>query len=47
MAIKLLREVEAQVNRPFEVKLAETREIIRHHLDEFGSRVAVAFSGGK
>lgn len=45
--MKLLREVEAQVNRPFPVKLAETREVIKHHFDEFGDKVAVAFSGGK
>lgn len=45
--MKLLREVEAQVNRPFSVKLAESREVIAHHLEEFGDKVAVAFSGGK
>ena len=45
--MKLLREVEAQVNRPFQVKLTETREVIKHHFDEFGDKVAVAFSGGK
>ena len=45
--MKLLREVEAQVNRPFADKLAETKEVIRKHLDEFGDKCAVAFSGGK
>lgn len=45
--MKLLREVEAQVNRPFSVKLAETKEVIAHHFEEFGDKAAVAFSGGK
>jgi phosphoadenosine phosphosulfate reductase len=45
--MKLLREVEEKVNRPFAVKLDETKEVIRHHLEEFGDKVAVAFSGGK
>ena len=43
----LLREVEEKVNRPFEAKLAETQEVIKHHFEEFGDKVAVAFSGGK
>lgn len=45
--MNLLREVAEKVNRPFEVKLAETKEVIKHHFDEFGYKVAVAFSGGK
>ena len=45
--MNLLREVEEKVNRPFSVKLDETREVIHHHFDEFGDKVAVAFSGGK
>ncbi|GAI74161.1 unnamed protein product, partial [marine sediment metagenome] len=45
--MKLLREVEEKVNRPFHVKLAETREVISRHFEEFGDKVAVAFSGGK
>jgi phosphoadenosine phosphosulfate reductase len=45
--MNLLREVAEKVNRPFDVKLAETREVITHHFDEFGDKVAVAFSGGK
>lgn len=45
--MNLLREVAEKVNRPFPVKLAETREIITHHFEEFGDKVAVAFSGGK
>ena len=45
--MKLLREVEEKVNRPFPVKLAETKEIISHHLEEFGDNAPVAFSGGK
>lgn len=45
--MKLLREVEEKVNRPFPVKLAETRDIIKQHFEEFGDKVAVAFSGGK
>lgn len=45
--MNLLREVAEKVNRPFSVKLAETKEVISHHFDEFGDKVAVAFSGGK
>lgn len=45
--MNLLREVEEKVNRPFPIKLAETREIISHHLEEFGDKAPVAFSGGK
>lgn len=45
--MNLLREVAEKVHRPFPVKLAETREIIAHHLEEFGDRAPVAFSGGK
>lgn len=45
--MNLLREVAEKVNRPFPVKLAEAREIITHHFEEFGDKVAVAFSGGK
>ena len=42
-----MREVAEKVNRPFSVKLAETREVIAHHFEEFGDKVAVAWSGGK
>ncbi|GAI73667.1 unnamed protein product, partial [marine sediment metagenome] len=46
--MNLLKEVAEKVNRPFEVKLAETREVINHHFWEFpDNNVAVAFSGGK
>lgn len=46
--MNLLKEVAEKVNRPFEVKLAETREVIKHHFWEFpDNNVAVAFSGGK
>lgn len=45
--MNLLREVAEKVNRPFVVKLDETREVIKHHFEEFGDKVAVAFSGGK
>lgn len=45
--MNLLKEVKEKVDRPFEVKLAETQEVIRHHFEEFGDKVAVAFSGGK
>ncbi len=45
--MKLLDEVAEKVNRPFPVKLAETREIIVDHFEEFGDKVGVAFSGGK
>jgi len=45
--MNLLKEVAEKVNRPFELKLAETRETIAHHFEEFGDRVAIAFSGGK
>lgn len=45
--MNLLREVRDKVERPFSVKLAETKEIINHHFEEFGDKVAVAFSGGK
>ena len=45
--MKLLYEVQEKVDRPFQLKLAETKEIISHHFDEFGDQVAVAFSGGK
>jgi len=43
----LLREVAEKVNRPFGIKLDETREVITKHFEEFGDKVAVAFSGGK
>lgn len=46
--MNLLKEVAEKVNRPFEIKLAETMEIINHHFWEFpDNNVAVAFSGGK
>lgn len=45
--MKLLSEVQEKVDRPFQVKLEESREVISHHLEEFGDKVAVAFSGGK
>jgi phosphoadenosine phosphosulfate reductase len=45
--MNLLREVAEKVNRPFETKLAETREVIAHHFEEFGDKVAIAWSGGK
>ncbi|GAJ10246.1 unnamed protein product, partial [marine sediment metagenome] len=45
--MNLLKEVAEKVNRPFPVKLAETKEIIARHLEEFGDKVSVAFSGGK
>lgn len=45
--MNLLREVKEKVDRPFEVKLAETKEVIAHHFEEFGDKVSVAFSGGK
>lgn len=45
--MNLLPEVREKVNRPFSVKVAETKEIIAHHFEEFGNKVAVAFSGGK
>lgn len=45
--MNLLKEVAEKVNRPFEIKLAETREVINHHFEEFGDKVAIAFSGGK
>lgn len=45
--MNLLREVEEKVNRPFLIKLAETKEVIAHHFEEFGDKVVVAFSGGK
>jgi phosphoadenosine phosphosulfate reductase len=45
--MKLLREVEAQVNRPFADKLIESKEAISKHLEEFEDKCAVAFSGGK
>jgi len=45
--MKSLDEVAEKVNRPFLVKLAESREIIAHHFEEFGDKVGVAFSGGK
>ena len=46
--MNLLKEVAEKVNRPFEIKLAETREVIKHHFEEFpNNKVAVAFSGGK
>jgi len=45
--MKLLNEVQGKVARPFEVKLEETREVISHHIEEFGDKMAVAFSGGK
>lgn len=45
--MNLLREVKEKVDRPFSVKLAETREIIVNHFEEFGDKVAIAFSGGK
>ncbi len=40
-------DVAEKINRPFEVKLAETRAIIEHHFEEFGDHASVAFSGGK
>ncbi len=45
--MNLLKEVAEKVNRPFGIKLAETQEVIKKHFDEFGDKVAVAFSGGK
>ncbi|MBA7531228.1 Phosphoadenosine phosphosulfate reductase [subsurface metagenome] len=45
--MNLLKEVAEKVDRPFSVKLAETKDIIARHLEEFGDKVAVAFSGGK
>ena len=45
--MNLLKEVAEKVNRPFELKLAETRGIIACHFEEFGNKVAIAFSGGK
>lgn len=46
--MNLLPEVKEKVDRPFSVKLAETREVIKHHFWEFpDNNVAVAFSGGK
>ena len=45
--MNLLKEIKEKVERPFPVKLAETREIIADHFEEFGDRAAVAFSGGK
>jgi len=46
--MNLLKEVAEKVNRPFEVKLAETKEVIKRHFGEFpNNKVAVAFSGGK
>jgi len=45
--MNLIKEVAEKVNRPFHVKLVETREVISHHFEEFGDNVAVAFSGGK
>lgn len=45
--MNLLREVKEKVERPFEVKLAETKDVIKHHFEEFGDKVVVAFSGGK
>lgn len=45
--MNLLAEVKEKVERPFNEKLQETREAIAHHFEEFGSKVAVAFSGGK
>ena len=45
--MNLIREVAEKVNRPFEVKLAETKAVIAHHFLEFGDKCAVAFSGGK
>ena len=45
--MNLLREIKEKVDRPFSVKLDETREVIKHHFEEFGDRAPVAFSGGK
>lgn len=45
--MNLLPEVKEKVNRPFNEKLEETRQAIANHFDEFGNKVAVAFSGGK
>jgi len=45
--LNLLREVKEKVDRPFSVKLAETKDIIARHFEEFGDKVSVAFSGGK
>jgi len=45
--MNLLREVKEKVDRPFSIKLAETKEIIARHIEEFDDKVSVAFSGGK
>ncbi|GAI56151.1 unnamed protein product, partial [marine sediment metagenome] len=45
--MNLLPVVKDKVERPFPEKLQETQEAIAHHFKEFGSKVAVAFSGGK
>lgn len=47
MHFNLMPAVAEKVNRPFPDKLAESREIVAHHFDEFDSNLAVAFSGGK
>lgn len=48
MTRNLIPEVKEKVQRPFEVKLRETLEVIDHHFIEFKSNeVCVAFSGGK
>lgn len=43
----LVKAVQEKVDRPLSVKLEETRAIITNNLDQFGSEVVVAFSGGK
>ncbi len=47
----LLPKVAKMLDRPFEVKLAETWHIIDHHIEEFGKpgeeEMVVAWSGGK
>jgi len=45
--LNLIDEVREKVERPFPEKLRESRQIIAHHFDEFGDKLAVAFSGGK
>lgn len=44
---RLIPEVAEKVNRPFPVKFKETRDTIAQRIEEFGDKVAVAFSGGK
>lgn len=45
--LNLIDEVKERVERPFTEKLEESRQIISYHLEEFGDKVGVAFSGGK